>query len=65
MEEETNGVVKPLVVAEGVVAALVGDDPNAGESAALECPVEGPCKDGEPARKEAEIRFSNVVEDKD
>ena len=62
MEDEADGVVEPLVVTEGVVAALVGDDPNAGESAALESPVEGPCKDCEGARKEAEI-CGDVIEE--
>ena len=29
VEDEAHGVVQPLVVAEGVVAAFVGDDPEA------------------------------------
>ena len=39
MEEESHGVIDPLVIAEGVVTAFVGYDPNAGEDAALDDPV--------------------------
>lgn len=42
MEDEPHGVVEEGVVGEGVVAALVGDDPDAGEDAALEDPVQRP-----------------------
>lgn len=49
VENQSNCVVKPLVVAEGVMATLVGNDPDTREDAALEGPVDGPGEVGERA----------------
>lgn len=42
MEYKANGVIEPLVIAEGVVATLVGNDPYASKDAALGSPVQSP-----------------------
>lgn len=62
MENEADGVIKPLVVAEGVVAALMGDDPDAGEDAALDSPVDWPGQERERPREEMEVMGSHIIE---
>ena len=47
VEDEANCVVNPLVITEGMVATLVGNNPNASADAALDDPVEGPGQVGE------------------
>ena len=42
VEDKANGVIQPLVITEGVVATLVGNDPNASKDAALGSPVQSP-----------------------
>ena len=42
VEDEADNVIKEGGVEEGMVAALVGDDQNADEDAALGNPIEGP-----------------------
>jgi len=55
VENETNRVIEPLVVAESVVATLVRYDPNAGEDGTLDDPVEGPGQEGEVVGKGMEV----------
>jgi len=55
MENKTNRVIEPLVIAESVVATLVRYDPNAGEDGALDYPVEGPGEEGEVVGKGREV----------
>lgn len=64
MEDEANSVINPLVVTEGMVTTFMSNDPDTGEIAALECPVDGPSNIGEGMRKEVEIRGGNVVQEK-
>lgn len=54
VEEEADEVVEPLVVAESLVTALMGDDPEAGKDGALEEPVERPEEDGGERRMRRE-----------
>lgn len=46
MKDQPDGVVNPLVVTESVVTALVCDDPNTGEDATLENPIDRPSNVG-------------------
>lgn len=56
MEDKADNVINHLVVTEGVVAALVCDNPHAGEGAALEDPIQRPGDVGEEGvREEVEV----------
>lgn len=64
MKGKADNVINYLVVTEGVVAALVCDNPHAGECAALEDPIERPGDVGEEGeREEVEVRGGDVVEE--
>lgn len=63
MEDEANQVVQPLVVAKGVVAAFVGDDPDSGEDTTLDSPVEGPGEEGEVVGEGVEVVYGGIGED--
>ncbi|KAA8516991.1 hypothetical protein F0562_017191 [Nyssa sinensis] len=61
VEHEADSVVEPLVITEGVVATLMGYDPNAGYDTTYEEPVKRPCKVGERVRKEVEVIGGDIV----
>ncbi|KAJ0575347.1 hypothetical protein HanIR_Chr05g0211731 [Helianthus annuus] len=43
VEDETDGIIDPLVLAKGVVTAFVTNDPQASQDAGLTKPVNWPC----------------------
>jgi hypothetical protein len=47
MEDQANGVVHPLMLREGTVPALMGQDPDASAVRALPEPVDGPQSKGQ------------------
>lgn len=63
MEDKANGIIKPLVVTECMVATLVCNDPNAGKDATLDSPVGRPGQERERARKVMEVMGGNVIEE--
>lgn len=60
VEEEADGIIHPLVIAEGMVAAFMSNHPNTGQNAALGDPIERPRK--VRARKERKKRGGNAVQ---
>lgn len=62
MEDKTDCVIQPLVVAKSVVAAFVGYDPDTSQDTALTRPIEGPSHIRERLREEREVIGGDVVE---
>ena len=54
VDDKTNSVIHPLVVAECMVTAFMGNDPNSKENTALKNPVNRPGKIVVWRRKEME-----------
>ena len=65
VDDKTNSVIHPLVVAKCMVTAFVANHPNSNADTALKNPINRPGKVVVWRRKEMEISCSNVVEQKD
>lgn len=62
MENKANGIIKPLIVTECMVATLMCNNPNAGKDTTLYSPVGRPGHERERAGKVMEVMCGNVIE---
>lgn len=63
VEDKAYSIIKPLVVAEGMVATLVGYDPHTSEDTTLDEIVNRPCQVGEGLGEEVYVSSGNIIKD--